>query len=83
MAVPSHTLVFAGSHKTTGGNVMEKVALPGLLASDLVHTQLSTVGKNACAIKIATATANSLHVTFDNDPGADHIFAYVIYRALI
>lgn len=80
--VPSHTLVFAGNHKTIGGNVMEKVALPGLLGSDVVCTQLNAVGKNPCGIKTATATANSLHVTFDNDPGTDHVFAYVIYRAL-
>lgn len=80
--LPSHTLVFAGSHKTTGGNAMEKIALPGLLASDLAHVQLTAVGKKPSVIQSATTTAGSLHITFDNDPSTDHVLAYGVYRAL-
>lgn len=80
--VASHTVVFAGSHKTTGGNVMEKVALSGLLPSDVVTTQLNGIGKTPCTIKLATATANSLHVTFDNDPSTDHVVAYLVHRTV-
>jgi hypothetical protein len=80
--VASHTIVFAGSHKTTGGNVLEKMALPGLLASDVVHVQLSNVGKKPCMLQAAAAALNSVQLTFDNDPGNDTVFSYVVTRSL-
>lgn len=80
--VAPYVVVFAGSHKTTGGNALEKVALPGLSVSDVVQVQLTAVGKKPCVIQMAASAANSLHVTFDNDPATDHVVAYVVYRAV-
>jgi hypothetical protein len=80
--VASHRLLLAGSHKTTGGNALEKIALPGLLPSDLAQVQLTTVGKKPCLIQTALPMANSLHITFDNDPGSDHLLSYLVYRPL-
>lgn len=78
----SHRLLFAGSHKTAGGAVMEKIALPGLLVSDIAQVTVVALGKTPCLIKAAMPTAGSLHVTFDNDPSSDHALHYIIYRAV-
>lgn len=80
--LPSHTVVLAGHHKTTGGSALEKVALPGLKTTDMVHVGLSAVGKTPRTVQYSVATGNSLHVNFDADPGNDHVLHYVVYRAL-
>jgi hypothetical protein len=78
----SHKLLLAGSHKTQGGGGMEKIPLPGLLTTDLVQVNIAVIGKTPSKVQCATPTLGSLHVTFDVDPGTDHVLHYVIYRAV-
>jgi hypothetical protein len=77
-----HRLLMAGQYKTVGGAVLEKIPLPGLLASDIVQVMLASPGKPPCMVQSATPTVNSLHVTFSADPGSDHVLHYVVYRTM-
>lgn len=77
----SHTLMTAGSHKTTGGGPLEKIPLPGLLPSDLLQVNLASVGKTPCKIVYSNVTGSGIQVMFDGDPGTDHLIQYGIYRA--
>ena len=80
--LPSHSVVAAGTHKTTGGHALEKIALPGLRVTDMVHVSLASPGKTPRTVQHSIALLNSLQVTFNDDPGADHVVQYVVYRAL-
>jgi hypothetical protein len=77
-----HKVLLAGSYKTVGGGVMEKIPLPGLLTTDFVQVTPVSLGKNPCKLLYATPVLGSLHLSFDADPGTDHVLHYVIYRAV-
>jgi hypothetical protein len=77
-----YRLLFARCHKTVGGSSTEKIPCLGLLASDIVQVTLGATGKTPCSIQSATPTNNSLHVSFNSDPGTDHLVHYVIVRSL-
>ena len=84
-AVPAlslYRLISAGSHTTTGGSSLEKIPLPGLLASDGVQANLAILGKTPVSLLCATAGVNKLQLTFSADPGKDHVLHYQVMRTV-
>lgn len=81
VAGSSHNIVFAGEHTTVGGGAAEAIAIPGVLASDLVLTQLETEGATPRTILTAATSADIVTVTFSGDPAADHVVTYQVLRA--
>ena len=80
---PSHVVVYAGEETTAGGDATEAVTVSGVLATDLVFTQLHTVGSTPRTILTSVASANTVTTVFSGDPSTDHVYAYQVLRAVV
>lgn len=80
---PSHITVFSDEHTTIGGAAAEVITVTGALATDLVYTQLHTVGAAPRTILTAISGTDTVTVTFSADPSTDHVLAYQVMRAAV
>jgi hypothetical protein len=78
---PSHIVVYAGEHTTTGGAAAEDITVTGALATDLAVCTLHTKGATPRVIVTALAATDKVTVTFDGDPSTDHVVTYTVLRA--
>jgi len=78
---PTHIVVAAGEHTTTGGGASEEITVTGATSSDLAVCVLKTQGATPRVIKTAAAGTNKITVTFDGDPSTDHVVTYLLLRA--
>lgn len=79
---PSHVVKFAGKHTTAGGAALEEISVGNVLATDIVMVSLEAVGETPRTIVAANPDADKINVTFDDDPGSDHVVSYVVFRAV-
>jgi len=80
-AIPSSRIFASGSFTTAGGDANEAIPVTGLLASDVVITQLHTKGASPVTIVTAIAAAGQINVVMSADPSTDHIIKYFVLRA--
>lgn len=78
---PSHIVVYAGEFTTVGGDANETITQAGILATDLVHVTLHTVGATPRTITTAAAAAGQIDVVMSGDPSTDHVLTWSVLRA--
>ena len=72
-------IVFAGTRTTVGGNVAEPITLTGALATDLGFATYSATD-DSDVLNQVVMTANTMTVTFQNDPLVAHGTHYMVLR---
>ena len=78
---PSHYVAYAGQHTTIGGDATEVATVAGVLATDVIVTNIEDAASGAVNALKVVATANTITWTFDQDPTADHLINYAVLRA--
>ena len=78
---PSHIVVYAGEFTTVGGDANETITQAGVLATDLVHVTLHTVGATPRTITTAAAASGQVDVVMSGDPSTDHVLTWSVMRA--
>lgn len=73
-------LVAGGTFNTVGGDALEAISAPGVLATDLAMVIVSTQGATPRAVIAAAAAADAINVVLDGDPAADHVLTYMVFR---
>lgn len=75
---PSHVVKYAGKFTTVGGDTAEAIAVPGVLATDVVHV---TVQDGTESVVSAKAGVDVIDVVLSDDPSTTHILCYSVLRA--
>lgn len=78
---PSHVVKYGAIYTTLGGNVLEAISVPGVLATDIVQVTLHTEGAVPVTVVKASTGADLVNVTFSADPSNDHVINYTVLRA--
>lgn len=74
-------VVSAQLFTTVGGAAAEAITVTGAVATDVVIATINTVGAVPRTIASAVAGANTVTITFDGDPAADHVVNLLVVRA--
>lgn len=78
---PSHYVAYAGEHTSVGGDAVEVATVTGVLATDVIVTNIEDATSGAANVLKVVATANTITWTFNADPTADHNISYAVLRA--
>lgn len=78
----THQVMFAGTFTTVGGAATEVFSVVGALATDIVSVMMHTEGVAPVTILTAFTGVDQFSVKFSADPSNDHVFTYVIHRAV-
>lgn len=79
---PSHIVVYAGEVTTAGGDASESETVSGVLATDLVVGSIHTEGSTPVTLDRIVASTNTISSTWSADPSTDHVYTYIVYRAV-
>lgn len=80
--LPAYYIAYAGVHTTAGGAAAEAITVTGALATDVAIVTLNDKGSTPRLITKSVLTADTLTVTFADDPSTDHKVNYMILRAV-
>ncbi|MDF1551936.1 MAG: hypothetical protein P1P84_02685 [Deferrisomatales bacterium] len=81
-AVPAYYIAYAGVHTTLGGAAAEAVTVTGALTTDILVAQLIDKGSTPRLLSDAIiSAADTVTLTFADDPSTDHLVSYMILRA--
>lgn len=78
--VPTHYIYASGVHTTVGGGLTEFVPVTGVVSTDIVFTQLATVGASPTNIVSAQTGTGQFGITFGADPLTDHLVSWQVIR---
>ncbi len=78
---PSHYVAYAGQFTTVGGDAVEVATVAGVLATDIIMTNIEDHASGAVSLLKVLPTANTITWTYDQDPTASHLLSYAVIRA--
>jgi len=79
---PAYVIVYAGEATTAGGDATETVTVTGALATDIVFANVQTEGSTPVTLDAVAVTADTVTATFSADPSTDHVWSYMVIRAV-
>lgn len=79
---PAYSVVYAGTHTTTGGSATEAKTVTGVLSTDILLASLKVRGATPRTILTAAPTTNTVTYVFSGDPSTDHQVYYTVLRAV-
>lgn len=80
--LPSHMVKYAGQYAYAGGSATVAITVTGVVATDAVFASVQSATTAALIIYRVTASANTITVTFNADPGAATVINYQALRAV-
>lgn len=69
-----------GGTVTTVAGITQTISIDGASENDILITQLVTMGASGASIKTAGAQNGTISITFNVDPGTDHVFSWLLFK---